>query len=167
LKPIELGWVGKAHGLRGEVSVRLHWSGSRALCEVEQVLVQQAGAEQWLVVESARPCNAGMLVKFAGIDDRDRAEGLRGARICVDRAALPPPEEGEYYLADLVGARVEAPEGWVGDIVEVRLHTSVDSIVIRTPAGELVEQPLAEPWIDAVDVAGRLVRLTTSEGLLR
>jgi 16S rRNA processing protein RimM len=167
LKPIELGWVGKAHGLRGEVSVRLHWSPSRALCDVEQVLIRQATGERWLGIESARPCNAGMLVKLVGIDDRDAAEGLRGARVCVDRAALPPLEEDEYYLADLVGARVEAPEGWVGEVVEVRIHASVDAVVIRTPAGELVEQPLAEPWIDAIDVAGRLVRLTTSDGLLR
>lgn len=167
MKQIELGWVGKAHGLRGEVSIRLHWPQSRVLAEVGCVLVRDAAGERWLGVETARPCNGGMLLKLQNVDDRDAAQRLRGARILVDRAVLPEPDEGEYYLADLVGARVEDPDGTVGEVVEVRVHSSVDSIVIRTPAGERVEQPLVEPWIDAIDVAARLVRLTTSDGLVR
>jgi len=167
LKHVELGWVAKAHGLRGEVSIRLHWPQSQVLSEVDRVLVQDEAGDRWLEVQSARPCARGMLVKFAGIDDRDSADRLRGARVSVDRAALPEPEEDEYYLADLLGARVEEPSGCVGEVVEVRVHATVDTIIIRTPAGELVEQPLVEPWIDAIDVAGRLVRLTTSDGLVR
>jgi len=108
-----------------------------------------------------------MLVKLATVDDRTAAERLRGARIWVGREALPEPEADEYYLADLMGATVEGPSGLIGEVVEVRVHATVDALVIRTPAGELVEQPLAEPWIDAIDVAGRLVRLTTSDGLVR
>jgi len=167
LKQIELGWVGKAHGLKGEVAIRLHYPQSRALSEVGRVLLRDATGERSVEVQSARPCARGMLVKLAGIDDRDAAARLGGARVLVDRAALPEPEEGEYYLADLLGATVQDPRGCVGEVVEVRVHATVDTLVIRTPAGELVEQPLAEPWIDVIDVTGRLVRLTTSDGLVR
>jgi 16S rRNA processing protein RimM len=167
LKPIELGWVGKAHGLGGEVNIRLYYPQSHALSDVGRVLLRDAAGERWLDVQSARSCAGGMLVKLVGIDDRDAAALLRGARVLVERAALPEPDEGEYYLADLVGARVEDRSGCVGEVVEIRVHATVDSIVIRTPAGELVEQPLVEPWIDVIDVVGRLVRLTTSEGLVR
>ncbi|MBN1609890.1 MAG: 16S rRNA processing protein RimM [Polyangiaceae bacterium] len=168
MKHVELGWIAKAHGLRGEVSIRLHWPQSRVLGDdADRVLVRDAAGDRCLEVQSARTCAGGTLVKFAGIDDRDAADRLRGARVLVDRAALPEPDEGEYYLADLLGARVEDPSGCVGDVVEVRVHATVDTLVIRTPAGELVEQPLVEPWIDVIDVAGRLVRLTTSDGLVR
>jgi 16S rRNA processing protein RimM len=167
LKHVEVGWVAKAHGLKGEVSVRLHWPQSRALAEIGYAWLCDGTEERRLEVQSARSGGGAMLVKFAGIDDRDAADRLRGARVLVDREALPEPADGEYYLVDLLGARVEDPSGCVGEVVEVRVHASVDAVVIRTQAGELVEQPLAEPWIDVIDVAGRLVRLTTSDGLVR
>ena len=118
-------------------------------------------------VQSARKVARGVLLKLAQVDSRDAAETLRDARISVARDALPALEQGEYYLVELVGARVVAPEGLLGEVVEVRVYPTVDALVVRTPDGEVVEQPLAEPWVESIDPAEGLVSLSSAEGLLR
>jgi 16S rRNA processing protein RimM len=84
----------------------------------------------------------------------------------VPRDRLPPPEQGEYYLCDLVGATVRTSSRIVGEVTEVRVHPSVDTLVIRAPDGKLFEQVIAEPWIESVDVEAKLVELSSEDGLI-
>jgi ribosomal 30S subunit maturation factor RimM len=86
--------------------------------------------------------------------------------VSVPREALPPLEPGEYYLCDLFGAEVVGPDGTVGEVVDVRVLATTDTLIVRRPDGSLVEQALCEPWIAAVDVALRRIELTSIEGLL-
>jgi ribosomal 30S subunit maturation factor RimM len=69
-------------------------------------------------------------------------------------------------LCDLVGATVVAPDGVVGEVVEVRVHPSVDTLVLRSRDGALLEQPIAEPWIASVDVEKKRVELTSTDGIV-
>lgn len=154
------------HGLRGELKVRLHWQGSTALSEVESVQLGEGALARPYQVEWARPGPHGVLVKLAGIDDRDAAASLKGAPLAVSRSALPPLEPGEYYLSDLVGAQVVGPDGPVGEVVEVRTHPSVDCLAVRLPDGRVLEQPLSAPWIEAVDTQTGRVVLSSTEGLV-
>jgi 16S rRNA processing protein RimM len=166
LNAIEIGRVIKPHGLGGELKVRLHWTESDALDHVEALFVRIGDVERELGIESVRPSPPGVLLKLEGIDDRDAAETLRDALILVPRDALPPLEPGEYYLSDLVGLEVVGPDGVVGVVVEVRTHPSVDAAVVRLPDGKLVEQPLVEPWLEAVDLKGNQLVLSSLEGLV-
>jgi 16S rRNA processing protein RimM len=163
---VEIGRVAKAHGLTGEVGVKLHWSHSEILFSVDEVLVELGGQERVIPIERARATPKGVLLKLAGVDDRTQAEALRGARILVQRSALPELGEGEYYLSDLVGFGVVAPDGEIGEVVEVRVHPSVDSAIIRAPDGRLLEQPLVDAWLEEVDLEARVLRLSTREGLV-
>jgi 16S rRNA processing protein RimM len=106
------------------------------------------------------------LVKLAGIGDRSAAEALRGRAVWVARSELPLVEDDEYYLVDLIGAQVIGPDGEVGTVVEIATHPSVDALVIRTPDGRQLEQPLVPDWIARVSVAEKLVELTSLEGLI-
>jgi 16S rRNA processing protein RimM len=117
-------------------------------------------------VRGARAADRAVLLSLVGVDDRDAAEALRGSTVCVPRAALPPLADGEYYLCDLVGATVVAPQGVVGEVVEVRVHPSVDTLVLRTPDGVILEQPIADPWIESVDVGEMRVELTSTDGIV-
>jgi len=165
-----IGRVSRAHGLRGELRVELHFSGSDALGQVGVLWLSEraedaAGAQRY-GIEWARPVPRAYLVKVEGVADRDGAEALRGRAVWVARAALPSMDESEYYLVDLVGATVRGPEGEIGTVIEVMTHPSVDSLVIRTPDGRTLEQPLVPDWIERVSVAERLVELSTLEGLI-
>lgn len=164
---VEIGRLTRPHGVRGEVRVHLHFEGSDTLEQVKSVTLTRKGVtlgERRIL--SARRADKAMLLRLEGVPDRDTAETLRGASVCVPRASLPALEEGEYYLSDLVGARVVGPEGLIGEVVEVRVHPSVDSLIVRTPDGTLLEQAISEPWISRVDVEERLVELSSTDGLI-
>lgn len=117
-------------------------------------------------IVSRRRVNKAYLVRFEGIDGIDAAETLRNATVSVPREALPPLEGDEFYLSDLVGAKVVGPLGPVGEVIEVRVHPTVDALVIRLQDGSVAEQPLVEPWLLRVDAPNKLVELASLDGLV-
>lgn len=129
-------------------------------------LALSSGVTKSLAIESVRRGSPGVLLKLSGIDCRDDAELLREAGVLVEREALPPLEPDEYYLSDLIGFRVTSPRGPVGEVVEVRTHPSVDTIVVRRGDGRCIEQPLLEPWLASVDVEERQIVLNSEEGVI-
>jgi len=167
LSSLEVARVTRAHGLRGAVKVALHWAGSDSLFETEELeLVLKSGEHRTLELTHVQNAGRDLLVEFAGIESREAAESLIGARIFVPRSALPPLEEGEAYLVDLVGARVEAPDGPVGEVVQVRVDPSVDTLVVRTVDGRLVDQPLLPAFVARVDAAAGVIELANRDGLI-
>ena len=53
----------------------------------------------------------GVVARAREVSTKEEADALRGLRLHVARDALPPPEEDEFYLADLIGLTAETPEG--------------------------------------------------------
>lgn len=144
--------------------MHLHWRSSALLFERDSLCLTREDQSEEREIEALRRTPKGLLLKLVGVDDRDQAEALRGAKISVPRAELPELPAGEYYLCDLVGSEVVTPEGPLGKVVEVRVHPSVDAIVIQLPDGRLVEQILGEPWVESV-TDGKVV-LTGRDGLI-
>lgn len=163
---LEIGYLGKPHGLRGELRLTLHNPTGDALDCVERLVVRQRGRFEELRLEAIRGGSSPALVAFEGLDSRNDADRLRGATVFAYRADLPPLEAGEYYLSDLVGATVVGPEGEVGKVVELALYPTVDSVVIRSAEGKRLEQPLVEPWLEGVDIATKTIRLSSLDGLI-
>ncbi len=165
-----IGRVGRAHGLRGELRIELHFSGSDALGHVDELWLSEraedASGAQRYAIEAARAVPKAYLIKLSEVSERNGAEALRGRAVWVARAALPATDDSEYYLVDLIGATVTGPEGELGTVIEVVTHPSVDSVVIRTPDGRTLEQPLVPDWVSRVSVAERLIELATLEGLI-
>ena len=168
---LAIGRVARAHGLKGELRVELFFDGSDALEHSEELFLSKPtetpDGSQPRVIEWARPVPRAYLVKLQGIVERNGAEALRGSTVWVARSALPEPEsEDEYYLVDLLGAKVTGPEGEIGVVVEIATHPSVDALVIKTPDGRTLEQPLVPAFVARVSVADKLVELSTLDGLL-
>ena len=162
---IEIGRVGRAHGLRGEVRIQPYWEGSDTLEHVDTVLLaRKGGTPREHRIASCRPADKAYLVRFEGVTDRGAAEALLGLTVSVPRTALPPLLPGEYYLSDLVGAEVYGPAGLVGTVVDIHVHPTIDTLVIRRTDGALVEQPLVPPWLGSVDAAKHRVDLTSLDG---
>lgn len=167
MSTLEIARVGRPHGLGGAVKVELHWPESDVLLSLEEVeLVLASGERRKYRIQSAQRAGRGLLVKFAGVDDRNAAEGLRGARIHSSREAMPPLEEGEVYLIDLVGAEVHSPEGKVGEVVAVEVHPTANALVIRREDGSTVQQLLLPSQVREFDLARRRIELVSLEGLI-
>jgi 16S rRNA processing protein RimM len=157
---LEVGYIARAHGVRGEVRVHLHSAESTALFDVPRVFLD--GVERAIL--SARPTNGGaVLVVFEGVADRDAAEAMRGQRVAVARDDIALAE-GEYFLADLPGCEVVTEAGApLGRVAEV-MHAAQDLLVIHDGDEERLV-PIVPEFVRAVDVAARRIVVDLPEDL--
>ncbi len=162
---LEIGLLTKAHGLGGELKLRLHHSESDALEVVTSVVLEVPGRKaQRYRLESVRGSGVP-IVRLAGVTSRDDAEALRGAKVWVDRKALPL-ESGEYYLVDLVGAQVVYQGEVIGRVKSVRPDPTVDTLVMTLSDGTSAEQPLLDTWVGGFDSEANTLELVSDDGLL-
>lgn len=122
---IALAAIAGAHGVRGEVRLKLFSDSVDSLTAHDTLYVRGAARRLLAVREGKAP-----VARFEGISDRATAEALRGSLVEVDRSALPPLDEGEYYYSDLIGLEVLDRSGNAAGIV-----TSVENY----GAGDLLE----------------------------
>ena len=88
-------------------------------------------------LESVKDAGKTAIARLSGVSDRSAAEALRGSLIEVDRAALPPLEEGEYYYADLIGLDCVSPNGQpLGRVAGVENFGAGDLLEIEDPDGK-------------------------------
>jgi 16S rRNA processing protein RimM len=122
---LEVGRVGRAHGLKGDVTVTLT-SDRRERLDPGAVLF---GDHRELVVVSARQHAGRWVVRFEGVDDRSAAEALRNVVLSAD--ALDA-SEGELWVHELVGARVHDAAGHdLGVVVAVEANPASDLLVLE------------------------------------
>jgi 16S rRNA processing protein RimM len=153
---LELGYVARAHGLRGEVAVRPFDPGSETLDTVQRVRVRtRVGEEREMRIESLRPTPKEDIVVFEGVETREAAEALVGSTVFVYREDLEPPAEGEYFQGDLVGlAAVDEAGQELGTVVEVWATGEVPNLVIRGPGKPELIVPFADEFVPSVDMPG-------------
>jgi 16S rRNA processing protein RimM len=141
LNRIALAAVAGAHGVKGELRLKLFTDSIDNLKRHRLVYVDDKERE----IESVRAGSPGAIARLSGLADRSAAEALRGSLIEVDRSALPPLEEGEYYHADLIGldcfdsdgnpvGRVVAVENFgAGDLLEIEALDGKNSLIPFKP----------------------------------
>jgi 16S rRNA processing protein RimM len=159
MERLGIGYVARAHGLRGELRVQLHAPESKVLLDVERVWI--GGEER--VVRAARPTTGAVLLTVDGIDDRDAAEAQKGRPVEIERDAVTL-EAGEYLLSDLPGCTVVDEAGReVGRVAEVQ--PSAQPILVIHADGREVLLPAVPAFVLAVDAAGRRVTVAMPEDL--
>lgn len=149
---VEVGFVVRAHGIRGELRLATHDPTSEVLGEVESLRL----GERVYPVSKARQAGDGWLVLLEGVADRTAAEALRGQPVAVARESLTL-DDGEFLLSDLVGCKVELVDGtpW-GEVVALELGPQ-DRLVVHTAFVERLI-PVVDELLVEVDVqAGRIV----------
>ncbi|MFA7596658.1 MAG: ribosome maturation factor RimM [Novosphingobium sp.] len=137
-KQVALAAIAGAHGVAGEVRLKLFGEGVDALSRFKSF---NDGA---LTLKKLRSDNkGGAVARFAEIADRNAAEKLRGTVLTVPRSALPPLGEGEYYHADLIGLPAISTNGEaLGKCVVVENFGAGDILEIEKPDGKRFMIPM-------------------------
>jgi 16S rRNA processing protein RimM len=160
MQRLGIGYVARAHGLRGELRVQLHAAGSTVLFDVERVWI--GGQER--VVEAARATTGAVLLTIEGVEDRDAAEALKGQPVEVERDAVSL-EPGEYLLADLPGCVAVDQDGReIGRVVEV-IPGAQPILVIHDAERRELLLPAVPQFVVDVDAAARRVVVSVPEDL--
>lgn len=138
---VALAAIAGAHGLSGEVRLKLFAESVESLARHRQVRV----GEHALTLDMVKAAAGDAIARFAEIGDRSAAEALRGALVTVPRAALPPLGEGEYYHSDLLGLPCVAASGTpLGTCVLIENFGAGDIIEIERPDGTRFMVPVAQ-----------------------
>jgi len=158
-KPVTLAAVTGAHGVTGEVRLKLFGEGLAGLSAHKRF---NDGA---LTLKKLRDDGkGGAIARFAEVADRTAAEKLRGTALSVPRSALPPLEEGEYYHADLIGlAAVSDTNEPLGTVVAVEDFGAGDVIEIERPTGKRFMVPMRAEAVSEWDAARLVVTAAFAE----
>ena len=149
---IALAAVAGAHGVKGEVRLKLFSDNAESLTAHEILYVGDSARRLLTIRDSGKTAVA----RFEGINDRTAAEALRGSLVEVDRSALPPLDEGEYYYADLIGLPCVDRNGrGVGTVLAVENYGAGDLLEIEAPGGKRSLIPFRPGIADIED--GRIV----------
>ena len=141
-KRVALAAVAGAHGLKGELRLKLFADSTESLARHSHLYV--GGRE--VAVRDVKDGGKTAIARFEGISDRSAAEALRGQLVEIDRNKLPPLDEGEYYHADLVGLPC-ADEGGrsLGTVAAVENFGAGDLLEIERADGKRSLIPFREP----------------------
>jgi 16S rRNA processing protein RimM len=156
-KRICVGVITGAHGVRGAVRVKSFTA------EPEDVArygpLEDESGERRLSLHLIGNAKGVVIARLAGVADRDRAESMRGLRLYLPRAALPPAAEDEYYHADLIGLEAALADGTaLGHVSAVHDFGAGDTLEIERTAGPPAMVPFTRAIVPIVDLAaGRLV----------
>lgn len=139
-KPVTLAVIIGAHGVTGEVRLKLFGEGVAALSRF------RAFNDFALTLKKLRDDGkGGAIARFEEVTDRNAAEALRGTELAVPRSELPALGDGEYYHADLIGLAAVSDAGdALGAVLQVQNFGAGDILEIERPDGKRFMVPMID-----------------------
>lgn len=174
---LEVGRILDAWGVKGWVKILPHSSNPEALFSAKSWFLQMPDAKfrpgftaftgtVCLRVDEAKIHSGTVVAKFNGLDERNAAEALRGARIFLPRSSFPAASTDEYYWVDLIGLSVVNREGLALGCVRDLMATGPHSVLCVEYASTQEDGtsitaermiPFVAAYVDAVDIPGKRI----------
>lgn len=164
---VAVGRVGKAHGVRGDAFVEPWTDAPDERFSPGSRLSTEPADRGPLIVESARDHSGKLVVHFAGVDDRNAIEALRGTVLLLPARARPVIEDpDEFYDTDLIGLAVRTVQGrQLGAVTDV-LHSPAGSLLAIDVDGRELLVPFRTEFVPVVDLAAGIAEIDPPDGLL-
>ena len=164
---IPVGYVRRAHGIRGDVVVRglVEDAGDRFTVGLD--LLPAAAPAKPLRIVSQRMNGADYLLHLEGVDSREDAEVLVGTQFIIERDQRRNLERDEWWVEDLIGCDVFDVGGQaIGRVTDVAVGAAQDRLVVETIDGKRAEVPFVGPLVPGVDMESRRITVDLPEGLI-
>ncbi len=153
-----MGYVSAPFGVRGWVKAHVFTESLRDLLDYPAWWLGSRESWRCYPVAEASVHGKFLIARLAEVGDRETATWLTGSQIAVPRSEMPPPEEGEYYWADLIGLAVVNARGEVLGTVTGLLETGANDVLrVLRERERLI--PFVDPVVLAVDLAASVIRV--------
>lgn len=140
--PVVIGVIKTPHGVRGTVRVQPTGSGRH----LREGMDPHVEGKRYRIL-SSRPTPKGFLVDLEGIGSRAQAGALRGKELVLDRSALDPLEDEEFYVTDLIGLSAQDSGGReIGEVIETFETAAHEMVVIRPSDASRAAQDIYVPF---------------------
>ena len=150
-----IGKIVRPHGIKGAVREETYTSNPQRFKKLKEVIIDS----KTIAVESVSidPSNF-ILIKLVGIDTMDDAEKLRNKNVVIKRSQLPEPENGTYYIDDLIGSDVLVDGDKIGILTKIEQFGSADVYEVTLEQGT-VNFPAIKDVFSYVDVKKGVINL--------
>ncbi len=164
---ISIARIARPQGIRGEVIADILTDFPDRFADLDEVtLLRDGKIFSLLNLEQHRFHKGRVLLKFAGYDDPDKAEELRGASLVIHRSELVELEENEYFLFDLEGCEAVTIDGHsLGTVVKVEDFGAAPLLVVKNQDKEFLI-PLTLIICPEVDTKSKKIVVNPPDGLL-
>jgi 16S rRNA processing protein RimM len=160
-----LGYIARPFGIKGGVLVKLFNQHSQALTIGKSVFIRSKRSPEQKVTISE--IVEGSRVFFSEIKSRDMADALSGSILFIEREDLPPLEDDEFYLCDLIGASAISTSGSaLGNVIGFSDNNAQILFEIKTSTGDVVSIPYVQPIVQKVDCENKIITIDPPCGLL-
>ena len=162
-----VGIIQGAKGMRGELKVSLITSHPTHLVSLESIYLNISDTKSILyTIDKTNWNGTKFSIKLHGVDDRNTAEALRGAKIMVPEDAAYKVSDDEYFVEDLIGMEVVDTNGKnLGQIKDVLNYPAHDVYVIAKNDKEILV-PAVHEYIQEVDMNTGTIKITIIDGLI-
>lgn len=163
MEKIMIGKIVNVVGLKGEVKVYNYSDSDEIYRTTEAVYV----GDDLVGIENVRLQKNMVILKLAGISDRDGAEAVRGKELFITESDLPELPEGQYYIRDLIGMTVKEENGEIlGKVSDVLQNTAQDIFEVENADGRKILIPKVDQFVLEIDKAAGEIRVRLIEGML-
>ena len=155
-------------GIKGEVRITLYAQDSTNLKEGKVLLLERAGKTISAAVKRVRYQKDRPVLKLEGVDDRNRAEEIRGMEVSIYASELEELPEGEHYVRDLIGCRViDVTDGReVGILKDVIQNTAQSILEVTTADGRSVLIPAVDAFMRGIDEKAGIIEVELIPGFI-
>ena len=162
-----VGTIQGAKGMSGEMKVSLITAHPTHLLSLESIYLNIADSSSMLyTIDKAKWDGSKLTIKLHGVDDRNTAEALRGAKMIIPEDAAYKVGEDEYFIEDLVGMNVVDTSGTnLGKIKEVLNYPAHDVYVISKDDSEILI-PAVHEYIQEIDMHTGTIMISPIDGLI-
>ena len=161
-KQICIGEIINVHGIKGQVIVR-SYADDASLFMGDEPLYDQRGARTFTFTKFA-PHKNNYLATLDGVDTREAAEAIKGAKLYIDRNALPDTDDDEAYYVDLVGLKVTENGKTIGKVIAVQNFGASDLLEIQREKAKNFYLPFTDENI--LDVGDGEIQVSIPNGLM-